>query len=96
VVLLPLLLLLGVVVRGNARGLFGSLVVDPHSFSDFFRLDDPVETKKKVGKREGERERERDTHTHTHTHMYTFFYLYPSADIVFVYNPTNFSQLLIQ
>jgi hypothetical protein len=91
VVSLLLLLLLGVVVVRGARGLFASLVVDPHSFSDFFRPDDPVETKKKVG----ERERERERHTHTHTHTYTFFYLYPSADIVFVYNPTNFSQLLI-
>jgi hypothetical protein len=75
VVLLPLLLLLGVVVRGNARGLFGSLVVDPHSFSDFFRLDDPVETKKKVGNTEGERERERDTHTHTHTHVHILLFI---------------------
>ncbi len=88
-----MLLLLGVVVRGHGRGLFASLVVDPHSFSDFFRPDDPVETKRKVGEKERERERERETHTHTH--MYTFFYLYPSADIVFVYDPTNFSQLLI-
>jgi hypothetical protein len=38
--------------------------VDPHSFSDFFRPDDPVETKKKVG--------ERDTHTHIHVHILLF------------------------
>jgi hypothetical protein len=70
VVSLLLLLLLGVVVVRGARGLFASLVVDPHSFSDFFRPDDPVETKKKVGERE--RERERDTHTHTHVHILLF------------------------
>ncbi len=67
-----LLLLLGVVVRGHARGLFASLVVDPHSFSDFFSPDDPVETKKKVG----ERERERDTHTHTHTCTHSSIYIH--------------------